>query len=64
MKKVLKEFRDKLTPCPWDRNSMDILFVRNNMGPTYNLIQPTAVDLEFIEFVRNHLDEIIDAIPD
>lgn len=64
MKKQLLEFRNKLTPVPWNRNAMEILFIRNNMGPTYNLIQPTAIDLEFIEYVRNHLDEIIDALPD
>lgn len=64
MKKELKFFRDKLTPTPWNRHAMEILFIRNNMGPTHNLIQPTAIDLEFIEFVRNHLDDIIDAIPD
>lgn len=64
MKKELKEFRDKLTPSPWNRNAMQILFVRNQMKPTCNLIQPTAIDLEFIEFVRNHLDDIIDALPD
>ena len=64
MKKRLLEFRNKLTPTPWEADAMEILFIRNNMGPTYNLIQPTKDDLEFIAFVRNHLDDIINAIPD
>lgn len=64
MKKELKEFRDQLTPSPWSADSMEILFIRDNMGPTYNHIQPTAIDREFIAFVRNHLDEIINALQD
>jgi hypothetical protein len=59
MKEKLLEFRNKITAAPWDASTMEILFIRNNWGPTKAHIQPTQNDLDFIEFVRNNLDEII-----
>lgn len=64
LKSDLQKLLSKITPGPWTAETLDIRFINNYLPPSSAKAQPTLDDLRFIEYIREHIDEIIEGLDD